>query len=46
VLTVEDTGDLRWQERKTFSGSEFYFTGPAALARRTHDYVTRWLTVY
>jgi hypothetical protein len=46
VLTVEDTGELRWQERKTFNGSEFYFTGPAALARKTHDYVTRWLTIY
>jgi hypothetical protein len=43
TLTAEDTGPLRWRERRTFSGSEFYFTGPAELARRTHDYVTRWL---
>ena len=43
TLTAEDTGPLRWHERRTFSGSEFYFTGPAELARRTHDYVTKWL---
>jgi hypothetical protein len=43
TLTAEDTGDLRWRERKTFSGSEFYFTGPRELARRTHVYVTQWL---
>jgi hypothetical protein len=43
TLTAEDTGPLRWHERRTFSGSEFYFTGPADLARRTHDYVTTWL---
>ena len=43
TLTAEDTGALRWHERRTFSGSEFYFTGPAELARRTHDYVTKWL---
>ena len=45
TLSAEDTGALRWRERKTFSGSEFYFTGPPALARRTHDYVTHWLTL-
>lgn len=44
TLTVEDTGELRWKERKTFSGSEFYFTGPPELARKTHDYITRWLS--
>ena len=43
TLTAEDTGPLRWHERRTFSGSEFYFTGPAELDRRTHDYVTKWL---
>jgi hypothetical protein len=45
TLTTEDTGPLRWREHRTFSGSEFYFTGPAALARRAHDYVTKWLAV-
>ena len=43
TLTTEDTGPLRWRERKTFSGSEFYFTGPAALARKAHIYVTEWI---
>jgi hypothetical protein len=43
TLTTEDTGELRWRERRTFSGSEFYFTGPSELARKTHDYVTHWL---
>jgi hypothetical protein len=43
TLTAEDTGDLRWRERRTFSGSEFYFTGPSELARKTHVYVTQWI---
>jgi hypothetical protein len=43
VLTVEDTGALSWRERKTFSGSEFYFTGPPELARKAHIYVAQWL---
>jgi hypothetical protein len=43
TLTAEDTGELRWRERRTFSGSEFYFTGPSELARKTHIYVTEWL---
>ncbi|WP_411287899.1 hypothetical protein [Phenylobacterium sp.] len=43
VLETENTGDLRWTEKKTFSGSEFYFSGPATLARRTHTFVTQWL---
>lgn len=45
TLSSEDTGALRWRERKMFSGSEFYFTGPPLLARRTHDYVTYWLAL-
>ena len=43
TLTTEDTGALRWRERRTFSGSEFYFTGPPELARKTQIYVTKWL---
>ena len=43
TLQTEDTGELRWREQKTFFGSEFYFSGPAELARRTHEYVTFWL---
>ena len=44
TLQTEDTGDVRWREQKTFFGSEFYFSGPAELVRRTHEYVTLWLT--
>jgi hypothetical protein len=43
TLTTEDTGELRWRERRVFSGSEFYFTGPSELARKAHVYVTHWL---
>jgi hypothetical protein len=43
TLTREDTGELRWRERRVFAGSEFYFTGPSELARKTHIYVTEWL---
>jgi hypothetical protein len=43
TLTTEDTGALRWRERRMFSGSEFYFTGPTELARKAHIYVTQWL---
>ena len=43
TLAAEDTGQLHWRERKTFSGSEFYFTGPPGLVRRTHDYITKWI---
>jgi hypothetical protein len=44
TLQTEDTGAIRWREHKTLFGSEFYFSGPAALVRRTHEYVTYWLT--
>ena len=44
TLTTEDTGPLRWRERRTFSGSEFYFTGPPELARKTQIYITQWIT--
>ena len=43
TLQSEDTGDLRWREQKTLFGSEFYFSGPSGLVRRTHEYVTLWL---
>ena len=42
TLEVEDTGLLRWSELAMLFGSEFRFTGPADLARRTHDYINRW----
>jgi hypothetical protein len=43
TLTTEDTGELRWRERRTMTGSEFYFTGPAELARKAQIYVSQWL---
>jgi hypothetical protein len=44
TLMSEDTGEIAWRERKTFSGSEFYFSGPALLTRKTHAFVTLWLS--
>ncbi|HUO21876.1 MAG TPA: hypothetical protein VMU59_05105 [Caulobacteraceae bacterium] len=43
LLTEEDTGPLEWREVRTRGGSEFYFSGPPNLARRTHEYVTLWV---
>lgn len=43
VLTTENTGALRWTERKGFARSEFHFSGPASLVMKTHAYVSRWL---
>lgn len=43
VLMSEDTGAISWRERRTLWGSEFYFFGPAGLARTTHEYLTSWL---
>jgi hypothetical protein len=44
ALLGEDTGAVTWRERKVFAGSEFYFSGPARMVRRTHEFVTLWLT--
>jgi hypothetical protein len=44
VLQSEDTAPLTWKEKRSFRGSEFYFSGPSALARETHTHLTRWLT--
>ena len=43
VLQDEDTGALRWTEKRGLFGSEFYFSGPSALVRKTHAYITAWL---
>jgi hypothetical protein len=43
VLQTEDTGPVVWRERKRLFGSEFYFSGPTPLVRKTHDFITRWL---
>ena len=44
MLQSEDTGELEWRERRTWFGSEFYFSGSPALTRRTHAFITEWLT--
>ena len=43
VLEAEDTGEITWREKKKLFGSEFYFSGPTLLVRKTHDFITRWL---
>ncbi|MCR5875729.1 hypothetical protein ACO2Q0_14615 [Phenylobacterium sp. VNQ135] len=43
VLEGEDTGPIRWSEKRGWFGSEFYFSGPSELARKTHAYITAWL---
>src|SRR6201996_3296618 len=43
TLRQNDTGELRWREQRSGSGSEFYFTGPPDLVRQTHEFVTLWL---
>lgn len=43
VLQSEDTGSIQWREKKKLFGSEFYFSGPTELVRRTHAYITQWL---
>lgn len=44
VLQAEDTAPLSWREKRAMSGSEFYFSGPASLARETHQHLVRWLS--
>ena len=43
VLQSQDNREIRWREKKKLFGSEFYFSGPTELVRRTHAYITRWL---
>ena len=43
VLETENTAPLSWREEGMLFGSEFYFFGPEDLARRTHDYIKRWV---
>jgi hypothetical protein len=43
VLASEDTGAVRWSEKKRLFCSEFHFSGPTELVRRTHAYITQWL---
>jgi hypothetical protein len=34
---------LHWRERRRFSGSEFFISGPPARAREAHEAAMRWL---
>jgi len=40
------TDTLRWRERRTFFGSEFYVSGPSALAREAHEAAARSLATF
>lgn len=46
ALQAEDTGLVTWRERRTLFGSEFYFSGPAGLVRKTHAYIMHWIAGY
>jgi hypothetical protein len=43
ALAAEDTGQIRWVEKRGIFGSEFHFSGPARLVRKTHAYIAEWL---
>jgi hypothetical protein len=43
ALDAEDTGRISWVEKRGIFGSEFHFSGPARLVRKTHAYITEWL---
>ena len=43
LLASEDTAPIRWRERKRWTVSEFYFTGPTREVMRTHSYISHWL---
>ena len=38
---VDET--VRWTERKSFGGSEFFISGPPARARQAHEAMMLWL---
>lgn len=38
---VDET--LRWTERKSFKGSEFFISGPPARAREAHETMMLWM---
>jgi hypothetical protein len=42
-LASEAGEDLKWRERRTLFGSEFYLSGPAMLARQVHAAATAWI---
>lgn len=43
TLESEDTGVITWREKKLRQGSEFYFSGPVGLVRKTHAFLTSWV---
>jgi len=40
-VAVDET--VRWTERKSFSGSEFFISGPPARAREAHAAMMLWM---
>jgi len=42
-LRVAADETVRWTERKSFSGSEFFISGPPARAREAHAVMMLWL---
>ena len=44
VLKADVPESVQWRERKKLFGSEFYVSGPAALAREAHEQAVRWLS--
>ncbi|HEX2560357.1 hypothetical protein [Phenylobacterium sp.] len=43
ILTSEDTGPIRWAEKRGLFVSEFSFSGPSAIVRTVHAHVTSWI---
>ena len=43
LLKEEGAGPLKWREKRRLFGSEFYFSGPPAVARETHLQISLWL---
>jgi hypothetical protein len=43
ILANEETGAVRWRERRRLFVSEFYFTGPTREVMRAHSYISHWL---
>jgi hypothetical protein len=39
--TVDES--VRWTERKSFSGSEFFISGPPTRARLAHETINLWM---
>ena len=44
TLEAEDTRPVRWAEKRGLFGSEFYFSGPSQIVRRTHAFITSWVS--